>query len=52
MTSPESHRINGKRVQALVESHFQVVEQKDKAVENGEVIRKLEYQSVQCQKKK
>lgn len=51
MTSPESHRRNGKRVQVLVESHFQVVEQKDKAVENGEVIRKLEDQSVQCQKK-
>lgn len=50
MTSPEPHMRYEKHVQGLVEELFQVVEPKNKGMENREMIRKLEDRLVQCVK--
>lgn len=50
MTSPDSQKRNEKHVQGSVEELSQIVEPKDKALENREMVRKLEDYSVQCQK--
>lgn len=50
LTSPESRRRNEKHVPRLVEEPSQVVEPKDKGMANREMMRKLEDQSMRCQK--